>query len=87
MDVKLLPVTQLKPRLLKAVSQAQKLGQEFVITKNGKPAAVLLGFDEWENWRETIEILADSQAMRRIRKNLSYFRRRGKGKSVDEVFG
>ena len=87
MEVKLFPVTQLKPRLLKAVSQAQKLGQEFVITKNGKPAAVLLGFEEWESWKETVEILADPKAMRRIRKGLAYFKRGGKGRTIDEVFG
>ena len=87
MEVKLVPVTTLKPRLLKAVSQAQRLGQEFVITKNGKPAAVLIGFEEWESWKETLEILSDPKAMRRIRKNIAYFKRGGKGKTIEEVFG
>lgn len=87
MEAKIVSVTQLKPKLLKVISRAQKLGQEYVVTKNGHPAAVIMGFDDWESWRETLEILSDRGAMRRIKKNLSYFSRGGRGKSLDEVFG
>jgi len=86
-EAKIVSVTQLKPRLLKVISRAQKLGQEYVVTRNGHPAAVIMGFDEWESWRETLEILSDENAMRRIRKNLKYFNRGGRGKSLEEVFG
>ena len=87
MEAKIVSVTQLKPKLLKVISRAQKLGQEYVVTKNGHPAAVIMGFDEWENWRETLEILSDDRAMKRIRKGLAYFDRGGRGKTLEEVFG
>lgn len=87
MEAKIVSVTQLKPKLLRVISRAQKLGQEFVVTKNGHPAAVIMGFDEWETWKETLEILSDEKAMNRIRKNLAYFNRGGKGKSLEEIFG
>jgi len=87
MDAKIVSVTKLKPKLLKVISRAQKLGQEYVVTKNGHPAAVIMGFDEWESWRETLEILSDENTMKRIRKNLAYFNRGGRGKSLEEVFG
>ncbi len=87
MDAKIISVTELKPRLLKAISRAQKLGQEYVVTKNGKPAAVIMSFEEWESWKETLEILVDKKAMSRIRKGLAYFDRGGRGKGIDEVFG
>ena len=86
METKIVSVTQLKPKLLKVISRAQKLGQEYVVTKNGHPAAVIMGFDEWETWKETLEILSDEKAMTRIRKNLAYFNRGGKGKTLEEVF-
>jgi len=86
MEAKIVSVTQLKPKLLKVVSRAQKLGQEYVITKNGHPAAVIMGFEEWESWRETLEILSDPKAMRRIRKSLAYFNHDGRGKGLEEVF-
>lgn len=87
MDARIVSVTQLKPKLLKVISRAQKMGQEYVVTRNGHPAAVIMGFDDWESWRETLEILSDRGAMRRIRKNLRYFNRGGRGKTLDEVFG
>ena len=87
MEAKMVSVTQLKPKLLKVISRAQKLGQEYVVTKNGHPAAVIMGFDEWESWRETLEILSDESAMKRIRKSLRYFDQGGRGKSFEEVFG
>jgi len=86
MDVKIMPVTALRPRLLRCVGRASRLGQEYVITKNGKPSAVIVGFDEWESWKETREILSDRAALRRIRSNRRYFARGGKGKSISEVF-
>ena len=87
MNTKIISVTELKPKLLRMISLAQKLGQEYVVTKNGKPAAVIMGFDEWESWKETLEIMADKKAMARIRKSMRYFKRGGKGKTIEEMFG
>jgi antitoxin YefM len=87
MSAKIVSVTSLKPKLLKVISRAQKLGQEFVVTKNGRPAAVIMGYDEWESWKETLEILCDEKAIKRIRKSIAYFDRGGKGKSIEEAFG
>lgn len=86
MDAKFLPVTALRPKLLRCIARANKLGEEYVITKNGKPSAVIMGFDEWESWKETIEILSNPKLMRKIRKNRSYFACGGKGKTVAEIF-
>lgn len=79
-------VSKLRPRLLKVVSDAQRLGGEFLVTKNGEPMAVIIGYDEWESWDETMEILADSRALRRIRSSLDYFKRGGRGRRIEEVF-
>lgn len=86
MNAKIISVTDLKPKLLRMISLAQKLGQEYVVTKNGKPAAVIMGFDEWESWRETLEIMTDKKMMARIQKNIKFFDDGGKGKGIDEVF-
>ena len=87
MNVKILSVTKLKPRLLKVISLAQNAGQEWIVTKNGRPAAVIMSFDEWESWRETFDIVSDKKIMKQIRKSIAYFNRGGKGKSIEEVFG
>ncbi|MBI4366155.1 MAG: type II toxin-antitoxin system Phd/YefM family antitoxin, partial [Deltaproteobacteria bacterium] len=65
---------------LETVRRAQRTGQEYVVTARGKPAAVLIGFDEWEVLVETREIKRDKKLMAQIRRSQRYFRR-GKGKS------
>lgn len=42
-------VSKLRPKLLRVVTDAQRLGEEFLITKNGEPMAVIVGYDEWES--------------------------------------
>ena len=86
MEAKIIPVTALRPKLLEYLNRANRLGQEYIITKNGKPSAVIIPFDEWESWKETMEVLADPSALRRIRKAQAYFRRGGKGKAIHDVF-
>ena len=86
MEAKIVPVTALRPRLLRCVGLANRIGQEYVITKNGKPSAVIVGFDEWQSWKETQEILSEPAILRRIRKGKRYFARGGKGKTIHEVF-
>lgn len=87
MGSKIISVTDLKPRLLRMITLAQKAGQEYVVTKNGKPAAVIMGFEEWESWKETLEILSDKKMMARLQKNVDFFDRGGKGKGIEELFG
>lgn len=87
MQTPIVAVTSLRPQLLKHISRVNRLGQELIITKNGKPSAVLIGFDEWESWKETMEILANPKLLRRIKKGRAYFRRGGKGKTIADLFG
>jgi len=39
-----------------------------VITKHGRPAAVVLSIEDLEGLEETLEILSDPRALKRIRK-------------------
>lgn len=86
MRMKILSVTELKPKILKIISKAQKAGQEYVVTRNGRPAAVIMSYAQWESWKETVEILMDRKAVARIRKNLAYFKRGGSGRTLAQVF-
>ncbi len=40
-----------------------------LITKRGRPAAVVLGVEDLEGLEETLELLSDARAMRRIRQS------------------
>lgn len=80
MQAKIVPITKLKSQISKIISMTQEAGQEYVVTINGKPAVVIMNYKHWESWKETVEILLDSKAMSRIRKNIAYFNRGSKGK-------
>lgn len=82
---KIVPVTEFRSKVLEAVRKTQDTGQEYVITAKGKPAAVLMNFEEWESLLETIEVKLDKKLMKDIRKSKSFFRRKGKGKSHQDI--
>ena len=64
---KTLPITEARANLTTLVHKANKLLDEYVITVNGKPAAVLMSAAEYESWKETNEILADPGLMKAIK--------------------
>lgn len=81
---KTLPITEARANLTDLVDRASKRLDEFVITVNGKPAAVLMSADEYEGWKETNEILADPGLMKAIRQGEKEIAE-GKGISWEEV--
>ena len=65
--VKTLPLTDARKALPKIVDEVSSGHEHVVITKRGRPEAVVMSVDEFESWQETIEILSDPSAMRAIR--------------------
>lgn len=63
---KILPVTAVKQKLLEIIDN---LDGTIAITKNGYAAGVLMSVDEYEGLIETIEILSDPEAMKRLRQS------------------
>jgi prevent-host-death family protein len=49
-----LPISKVKDRLNDLVDAASITHEQVTITKNGTPAAVLIGMDEWESLQETL---------------------------------
>ena len=44
--------------------------EEIVITKNGRPAAVLVSSNEFDSWKETLAIRSDPTLMKEIKQGL-----------------
>ncbi len=86
-DVRFVAVSKLKPQLLSVISKVADAGEEYVVTKNGKPAAIIMNYDDWETFVEMMEIRADKKLMRQIKLGEAYLKRGGRGKSIEEVFG
>lgn len=63
-----LPISKAREELANLVDRTKKRLDEYIITVNGSPAAVLISADEYESWKETEEILADKELMKAIKK-------------------
>ena len=79
------PVTEFRTHALEAVRRVNRLGDEVVITAKGRPAAVLVSYDEWESIVETLAIKQDPKLMTQIRASLKYLGRGGKGISLERI--
>ena len=62
-----LPITKAREELASLVENAKKRLDEYVITVNGTPAAVIISALEYESLKETNEILADKKLMKAIK--------------------
>lgn len=57
------PLSEARERLSEIVDDVAKTGGEFLITKHGRPMAILVSNDEYESLIETLNILSDTDAM------------------------
>ena len=83
---KILPISEVKARLPELVTGVEEREEEVVVTRNGKPAAMLVNYAEYERLKETLDVLSDAELMRQIRSSEAYFASGKKGLSLEEVF-
>ena len=72
---KTLPITRAREDLTSLVENVSRKLDEYIITVNGSPAAVLISAAEYESWKETIEILSDKKLMRSIKEGEEDFKK------------
>lgn len=85
--MKTLPLSEAKTQLSSLVDEVSGRDEEIVITKNGRPAAVLVSADEYESWQETHAVRSDAGLMREIKSGLRALKaRRVKLYTLDELF-
>jgi prevent-host-death family protein len=81
-----LSLSEAKMKLSELIERVQTTDTEVVITKNGRPAAVLVSPDEFDGWKETIEIKLDKELMAEIKKGISALKNRSKLYTLEELF-
>lgn len=74
--MKTLSLSEVKAGLSGLVEEVERRDEEVVITRNGRPAAVLVSPEEYDSWKETRALRADRDLMREIRLGLSALRKR-----------
>jgi antitoxin YefM len=82
-----LSVSEAKMKLSGLIDTVNTTDEEIVITKNGRPAAVLVSPDEFESLKETIAIRSDLALMKEIKKGLRALKmKKGKLYTLEELF-
>lgn len=71
-----IPVSEAKMKLSALVDSVKKTDTEVVITKNGRPVAVLVSPAEFESWQETLKVRCDSELMAEIKKGLESLKKK-----------
>ena len=86
--MKTLPLSAAKSQLSGLVEQVRALEEQVMITRNGRPAAVLVSAEEFERWRETIEVRGDAALMKEIRAGLRALKsRKARLYTLEELLG
>jgi antitoxin YefM len=80
----ILPLVEIKKRLSEIVDGIERYHDRVVLTRNGRPAAVLLSPDDLESLGETLDILSDPNALQEIRQAQADIDA-GKGLSADDL--
>ncbi len=65
-----IPLSEAKTHLARLLAEVEDLGEEVVITRSGRPIAVLMSLSEYEGLQATLEILADQKLSKAIERGL-----------------
>ncbi len=62
------PLTELRPKLPKVMDRISKYFDRYIITRHGKPEAVMLSEEDYQGLLETLDILSDQRLIKSIKK-------------------
>ena len=68
--MKALSVSEAKMKLSGLIDTVNATDEEIMITKNGRPAAVLVRPEEFESLKETVAVRSDLSLIKEIKKGL-----------------
>jgi prevent-host-death family protein len=72
-------------KLSELIENVHSTDEEIIITKNGRPSAVLVSPDEFESWKETVDIKSDVDLMNEIKKGLLALKTKSKLYTLEEL--
>ena len=86
--MKALSVSGAKMKLSGLIDAVSATDEEVVITKNGRPAAVLVSPKEFDSLKETVAVRSDLALMKEIKKGLRALKlKKGKVYTLEGLFG
>ena len=80
-----LPLSYVKAHLSELTDRVEGEHDRVVVTRKGRPAAVLLSPDDLESLEETLAVLSDPELMAQIRNSEAELERGEEGVSLEEL--
>jgi antitoxin YefM len=74
-----------KARFSELVDRVERQQDRVVVTRNGKPAAVLISADDLESLEETLAVMSDRSVAAQIRESQNALAAGESGASLDEL--
>jgi antitoxin YefM len=81
-----LSLSEVKMKLSELVDRVYSTDGEIVITRNGRPCAVLVSPEEFDSWKETIQVMSSGDLMNEIKSGLSSLKKKTKLYTLEEIF-
>lgn len=66
---KTFPLSEARAKLSELVDDVEHRHEHIVITRNGRPAAVIVPSDEYDAMEETLEVLGDEELLAALRES------------------
>lgn len=79
------PLRAVRDHLSEFVDRAEREHERVVVTRNGRPAAVLIGYEDLAALEETLEILSESETVAGIRESRGEVDRGDVVRGVDAI--
>jgi len=68
-----LPLASVKSKFSEMVDRVEHTHDRIIVTRNGRPAAVLISPEELESLEDTLELLSDPDAMQQLKESRQAF--------------
>ena len=78
--------TEARKKFFDIINKVEKTSTPFTITVNGEAKAVLMNAEDFDSWKETLEIMSNPKLVKGIEESKKELRE-GKYSTFEEVFG
>jgi prevent-host-death family protein len=80
-----LPLSHVKAHLSEIADRVESQHDRVVVTRKGRPSAVLVSPEDLESLEETLAVLSDPQLMQQIRESEAELERGEEGVTLEEL--
>lgn len=66
---RIVPFTEARARLTELLDDVEARHEHIIITRKGRPTAVVISPDEWDTIEETLDVLQDEETLAALRES------------------